>query len=759
MPSVIRPTVTFALVLSLLPASPRLLLAGESVTSPCALLSEQGRQNEALACFETLEVQARKAGSTLEVARIFSEEGLVLFRLDRNRESLARYQQAIDLAARIGNLWLLSQALNNQGLTYERLGDTRRSFVSYFQAHTAARQARGGALTPLYASDSNLVNAYQRLGNYYPATDLVEALERAEPGAPMDAAHTVLQYMHAKVHLRFDQFWDAEPLFVQALAAFREQGNQRMQGYVMIALARVQRWWYGDWQQASVYLDSAAHLFQQLGDRDGLWAVGQERVASAYETGQLTQAEAYLEQAWQVGRSIDAPDINQAARSRLSANLALSRDELAVAVEHARAALRGYRSAGNEAGQAGVYLMLAGLLRETEAALALDMWEHAARIYAGLEDYDNLVGCFEWLAVAYAGWGREADARQALLQARAYLAATVSHRTGIHYDLAEAEVGALSCHTIDYLIAIERAQATADRLGDRWMSALVIAPTKQRLEGLCAPAPAKPGATSAAPANPIALAPVSAATVVAAGQRARYRFLLSSQLDRSQQVTVWLGPARHELPVAAPAGALHFEYDGAEQKSSPAQVVDLSAFERVPIFVDVIAPGAQGNAAVQMWAATEAMLLPTPAFFMARFVKSGSQADLMGRGAEGDTLVNGVDFYHEFKSERAADRSFNLRVIPSAPCTVEVTDLLHNELLALDGDGNGSFSDPADFIKTDSDGDSLPNLPPTEAGAAFPFLVTVYADGPLAADLTVAVQILDERGQSVAVRHDVVFHE
>ena len=74
-----------------------------------------------------------------------------------------------------------------------------------------------------------------------------------------------------------------------------------------------------------------------------------------------------------------------------------------------------------------------------------------------------------------------------------------------------------------------------------------------------------------------------------------------------------------------------------------------------------------------------------------------------------------VSFFHDIRMRDKAIRFANIRVQTSEPCRVEMVDAERDLLLAIDANGQGTFSSTGDQVYSDADGDGFPDLPRVDA--------------------------------------------
>jgi hypothetical protein len=69
-----------------------------------------------------------------------------------------------------------------------------------------------------------------------------------------------------------------------------------------------------------------------------------------------------------------------------------------------------------------------------------------------------------------------------------------------------------------------------------------------------------------------------------------------------------------------------------------------------------------------------------------------------------------VSFYHELLKREKSDDRISLRVKASSPCRIEITNSESGQLLAIDADGNGSFTGSSDHVIENQDQDEYPDM-------------------------------------------------
>lgn len=116
-------------------------------------------------------------------------------------------------------------------------------------------------------------------------------------------------------------------------------------------------------------------------------------------------------------------------------------------------------------------------------------------------------------------------------------------------------------------------------------------------------------------------------------------------------------------------------------------------------------------------------------------------------------LFYAITFFHEVFVRSSDMPVSNIRALASMPCRVEIWDSNHEELIAVDANGNGSFEDPGDMVNADADANLYPDLDTPETYVAIGLELMVY---PLdntqeKGDLSVEFQLLESDGWQTQV--------
>ncbi len=217
--------------------------------------------------------------------------------------------------------------------------------------------------------------------------------------------------------------------------------------------------------------------------------------------------------------------------------------------------------------------------------------------------------------------------------------------------------------------------------------------------------------------------PLEFATYIRDGEIARARFTLSNSTHESHQgrMTVSRSPATEEWD--AEAGILKLELAKGRATSGTFEK-DLSLLpgDQVIVILEVDTADGDEEATVTVsWFET---------------ATSSSKWHYESGSDESDVaVVNAstirrnpfyiVPLYHELYYRGVGESIANVRVLCDQPIRVEFVDDDSGRLIAVDGNGNGSFSDVGDAVYEDRDNNGYPDfmLSPEESVAAFELLV------------------------------------
>lgn len=270
-------------------------------------------------------------------------------------------------------------------------------------------------------------------------------------------------------------------------------------------------------------------------------------------------------------------------------------------------------------------------------------------------------------------------------------------------------------------------------------------------------APASPTVDGAAPlpSQPVvSLSPSAAYVRVAADGRARYRWLLRNATRAGLDARVWIdgeGPAR---VVAGDGGSAARAAQGAE-----ATPVKLEPYESVAMWTEADGAGRNERRVLQIRARAGAAEVPVSALFVVEFSAEEIVEPLVGRGVEGDPLIEGIEFYHEVRWTPEAVAPFSLTVKASAPTRIELVDLATGALVAVDGTGDGRFDQRGDGVFADANQDLVPDVVPGGGDGVTRLSLVAYPSAEALAagqDVGIELQARDGRGQVVAARKNLI---
>ncbi len=747
------------------------------------LLESRGDQVGALAEYISSSELAREQGDRHLESTILNRMGLLYESLHRNKQALAAYKEALVVRTDLNDLRGMGQVHNNIHIVYQELGNSTRSLEHIRKAYELGIRAQGPVRTRLLPAETNLVAEYRRRGDFSAATRILDRIRSTLPRRELNRKEAEIEYADAKLRYFFDRYREAETLYRTAKGLFAAKRDLRMEAYSVLGLARIQRAWHGDCQRAGRLADEADELFSRISNRWGNWTTGLERVKIALSAKMWKAAAEHLGNTWEIGKTFEARARVKAEHLYYQAKIAYGRERYDLAFRSARKALTMARLAGNLINQALCYYLLFQIeAQRDDSPAAIAMMKRAIRIFSSIRDYDDVVKCHARLARFLASRGLIDQARYHLGLARAALEHTFSHRTRLGCLMAEAEVEAYAGDDDGHRKWMDKARTLAEEQSDRIMLEKEIGPLGEKLAAVlnspktnpsvaqttapgqpaAQPAPGGPGAAVHPVPQPIALSPSSAQATVLVGEVARYRWTLASLVNRELEVRVWVEGKKSKL--LSPKGSSPvciWTFHG-DHESNPVAVVPLTPYGSAPIFINSLSGDEESLHGLFLKAQAAGAAGPVGSYFLVRFSSREEVESVVGRGIEGDPHLVGIEFYHEIRLRGETVRPVDVMARSSRPCYLEVVKLTDSQMVAVDANGNGDYTDPGDQLYQDEDDDLLPDFsPPGETGVVR-FLIIAYPlgeDAESRKELSIDVSITDRSGKVVSTQRDILLFE
>lgn len=761
--------------------------AGEE--PPARYVYERGKQLEregdhagALGKYLASRGLAKEQGKRQLESTILNRLGLLYKSMHKNKEALAAYRESLAIREDLNDLRGVGQVHNNIHLVYHELGNSKKSLEHVRKAYDLGTKAQGPTRTRFLPAETNLVAEYRRRGNFAAASGLLEEIRESLPVRELIRIKSEIEYADAKLRYFFDRYWEAEKLYVTARSLFAQKRDKRMEAYSVLGLARIQKAWHGNYKRAYELADEADQLFSDISNRWGNWSTGLERVKIALSVKRWKTAEQHLNRAWEIGKNFDAKLRVKTEHLYYQAKIAFGRERYDQAFRLARKALTLSRLVGDLINQALCYFLLYRIeVKRDNVPAAISMIKRAIRIFSSTGAYDDVVKCHAKLARFLASKGLIEDARYHLQQARAALGHTFSHRTRLAYLMAEAAIQAYAGDEDAHREWMEKARALAGQHSDKLMLEEEIGPLGEKLakvldaqkatQPVRTTAVKKPASPTAAtgprlvvrPSSPsIVLSPSSAQATVAVGETARYRWTLTSLVDRDLEVRVWIEGKKSTRISQKGGSPVRFWTTDGPVGTNPSAQIPLNPYGSAPVHVNSLSGAKAGFHGLVLKAQSAGMQTPVSSYFLAKFSNDEKVESIVGRGIEGDPQLVGIEFYHEIRLRGESVRPVNIVARSSSPCYIEIVKLTGSLIVAVDNNGNGNYTDPGDQLYEDADDDFLPDLnPPVETGVVS-FLIITYPrseDIESRKELSIDVSITDQSGKVVSTQRDILLFE
>lgn len=451
---------------------------------------------------QTAAAKGRKSGQTLVVARALIFQGFATLKMGRTQEALALFRESRDLAEKAGHQWQVGMALSNVAYALKTLGDLDGAEKADLESLAIAQRFGSGlgtaaqfsSLAELHRDRGELGKARElfekslhwnmeigdrvgqtrvlnRLGQVLCAQgDLAGARERFEealrigqamPNAGVEAES--LANLGNVLALQGD-LAEARSRHEQAFAIFRQVGDSDLAASSLTSLADVAAR-LGDLHTAWERSTQALLAKRQAGDKVGVARILGSRARLAYDRGDLASSRGLGEDQLRLARETGARDLAAEALQNLG-RTALAEGDLDGARRSFQEALDISSALGGDLQTTEIRLDLADLAlaagRPGEAAVLarqVASWYRSRKIDGGEALALTILG------EAQLAQGLRAEARQAAVEARAWLGA--SQDVGLRIAMAPplARLTAAGGKAPEALRDLRQAIQDAERIG------------------------------------------------------------------------------------------------------------------------------------------------------------------------------------------------------------------------------------------------------------------------------------------------------